>query len=89
MYLEATFFSKKLYTVIQEEIERLDKYSLSQQQKGAHRMNLVSRLSRTQLLLIVLVIVSLLVATFFVIHAAMPGLWRTIADTPDVLIGWH
>jgi len=52
-------------------------------------MNLVSRLSRTQLLLIVLVIVSLLVATFFVIHAAMPGLWRTIADTPDVIIGWH
>ncbi len=52
-------------------------------------MNLVSRLSRTQLLLIVLVIVSLLVATFFVIHAAMPGLWRTIADTPNVIIGWH
>lgn len=52
-------------------------------------MNLVSRLSRTQLLLIVLVIVSLLVATFFVIHAAMPGLWHTISDTPDIINGWH
>ena len=51
-------------------------------------MNLVSRLSRTQLLLIVLVIVSLLVATFFVIHAAMPSLWHTISDT-DILNGWH
>ncbi|HVB74269.1 MAG TPA: hypothetical protein VNE38_12000 [Ktedonobacteraceae bacterium] len=52
-------------------------------------MNLATRLSRTQLLLIVLVIVSLLVATFFVIHAAMPGLWHTIVYTPDVLSGWH
>ena len=60
--------------------------------KGAHRMNLVSRLSRTQLLLIVLLIVSLLVATIFVIHAAVPGVWHTIThrlvDT-NVLNGWH
>src|SRR5216683_767103 len=33
MYLEATFVTKKLYTVIQEENERLDGYSFSQQQK--------------------------------------------------------
>jgi hypothetical protein len=56
-------------------------------------MNLVSRLSRTQLLLIVLLIVSLLVATLFVIHAAMPGTWHTIAsrlvDSPNIIIGWH
>lgn len=60
--------------------------------KGAHRMNLVSRLSRTQLLLIVLVIVSLLIATFFVIHAAMPGVWHTttfhLGDSPDIPF-WH
>ena len=65
----------------------MDKASRNSQ-KGAHRMNLVSRLSRTQLLLIVLVIVSLLVATFFVIHAALPGLWHTVSDT-GVQSGWH
>ena len=43
-------------------------------------MNMVSRLSRTQLLLIVLLIVSLLVATLFVIHTAMPGVWHTISS---------
>ncbi len=56
-------------------------------------MNLVSRLSRTQLLLIVLLIVSLLVATIFVIHSAMPGVWHIITyrlvDSPNVLSGWH
>jgi hypothetical protein len=56
-------------------------------------MNPVSRLSRTQLLFIVLLIVSLLVATLFVIHTAMPGVWHTITlrlvDTPNVLNGWH
>lgn len=55
-------------------------------------MNLVSRLSRTQLLLIVLLIVSLLVATIFVIHAAMPGTWHTLTyrlvDNPNILY-WH
>lgn len=61
--------------------------------KGAHCMNVVSRLSRTQLLLIVLLIVSLLVATLFVIHSAMPGVWHTITlrlvDDPNILSGWH
>jgi hypothetical protein len=56
-------------------------------------MNLVSRLSRTQLLLIVLLIVFLLVATLFVIHAAVPGVWHTIthrlSDVPNVISGWH
>ena len=51
-------------------------------------MNMVSRLSRTQLLLIVLLIVSLLVATLFVVHAALPGVWHTISarivDGPNV-----
>jgi len=55
-------------------------------------MNMVSRLSRTQLLLIVLLIVSLLVATLFVIHAAMPGVWHTISsrivDGPSIQY-WH
>lgn len=56
-------------------------------------MNMVSRLSRTQLLLIVLLIVSLLVATLFVIHTSMPGVWHTISsrivDGPNVINGWH
>ena len=56
-------------------------------------MNLVSRLSRTQLLLIVLLIASLLITTLFLIHAAVPGVWHTITlrlvDTPNVLNGWH
>ena len=55
-------------------------------------MNLVSRISRTQLLLIVLLIVSLLVATIFVIHAAMPGVWHTVTlrlgDGPNIM-NWH
>ena len=55
-------------------------------------MNTVSRLSRTQLLLIVLLIVSLLMATVLVIHAAMPGVWHTISsrlvDGPNIII-WH
>jgi hypothetical protein len=61
--------------------------------KGAYRMNLVSRLSRTQLLLIVLLIVSLIIAAFFVIHATMPGVWHTITlrlgDSPDIISGRH
>jgi hypothetical protein len=60
--------------------------------EGAHRMNLVSRLSRTQILFIVLLIVSMLVATLFVIHSAMPGTWHTITlrlvDGPNVIY-WH
>ena len=56
--------------------------------KGAHCMNMVSRISRTQLLLIVLLIVSLLVAMLFVIHSAMPGVWHTITsrivDGPNI-----
>lgn len=51
-------------------------------------MNLVSRLSRTQVLMIVLLIVSLLVATLFIIHAAMPGIWQTITFSPQVPY-WH
>ena len=55
-------------------------------------MNMVSRLSRTQLLLIVLLIVSLFVATLFVVHAAMPSVWHTvtsrIVDGPNVPY-WH
>ncbi len=64
-----------------------------QTNKGAHCMNLVSRLSRTQILFIVLLIVSLLAATLFVMNSAMPGVWHTITlrlvDTPNVLSGWH
>ncbi len=56
-------------------------------------MNSVSRLSRTQILLFVLLIVSLLVATLLVIHTAMPGVWHIISsrlvDGPNVLNGWH
>ncbi len=66
--------------------------AVSRYNKGAHCMNLVSRLSRTQILFIVLLIVSLLVATFFVIHTAMPGVWHTISlrlvDSPNVLNRW-
>ena len=51
-------------------------------------MNLVSRLSATQLLLIVLLIVSLLVATFLVIHASMPSLPHTVADS-NIIFPWH
>ena len=67
--------------------------TVSRYNKGAHRMNSVSRLSRTQLLFIVLLIVSLFVATLFVIHSAMPSVWHTITlrlvVSPDVLSGWH
>ena len=56
-------------------------------------MNLVSRFSRTQLVLIVLLIVSLLIATLFIIHASMPGVWHTISlrlgDDPSIQTGKH
>ena len=56
-------------------------------------MTTVSRLSRSRLLLIVLLIVSLLVATLFVIHTAMPGVWHTVSsrivDGPNIINGWH
>jgi hypothetical protein len=56
-------------------------------------MNLVSRLSGTQILFIVLLIVSLLAATLFVMNSAMPGVWHTITlrlvDSPNIIIGWH
>jgi hypothetical protein len=56
-------------------------------------MNLDSRLSRTQLLLIVLLIASLLITTLFLIHAAVPGVWHTIThrlgDVPNIISGWH
>ncbi|HLX58255.1 MAG TPA: hypothetical protein VKR83_14645 [Ktedonobacteraceae bacterium] len=51
-------------------------------------MNPGLRITRTQLLLFVLLIVSLLVAAFFIIHTAAPGMLHGIADGPDVPY-WH
>ena len=44
-------------------------------------------LNKRQLLVIVLVLLSLLVATLIIIHGAMPNLWHQILTVgPDIII---
>lgn len=59
-------------------------------QKGAKRMNLAIRMSKAQLVLFVLIVISLIVTALFVIHAAMPGVWHATVDgiTPNIQY-WH
>ena len=51
-------------------------------------MNLAIRMSKAQLVLFFLIIVSLLIMALFVAHAAMPGLWHEVATTPNIIY-WH
>lgn len=48
-------------------------------------MNLALRMTRTRLLFLVLLIVALLVAALFLVHAALPDLWRVITYSPYIL----
>jgi hypothetical protein len=57
--------------------------------KGATCMYLALRMSKQQLLLLALVIVTLLAISLFIIHTAVPSVWHTLADDPGVLNGWH
>ncbi|HVB76184.1 MAG TPA: hypothetical protein VNE38_21770 [Ktedonobacteraceae bacterium] len=54
-------------------------------------MKLAFRMSKAQLVLFILIILSLLVTAMFVVHASMPELWHATvrAVTPDILSGWH
>jgi hypothetical protein len=48
-------------------------------------MYLALRMSKQQLLLLALVIVTLLAISLFIIHAAVPSVWHTLADGSDIL----
>jgi hypothetical protein len=54
-------------------------------------MNLAQRITRTRILLFVLLIVSLLIAALLVIHTAMPSVWHLVSRAlgPNVIIPWH
>ena len=46
-------------------------------------------LNKWQLLVIVLVLLSLLVTTFLIIHAAVPGIWHQIVSVNPEVINRH
>ncbi len=52
-------------------------------------MNLALSVTKKQMLILAFIFLVLLVTALFVIHTAMPNLWHTIADSPDVMSGWH
>jgi hypothetical protein len=52
-------------------------------------MNVGLRISKAQVMLLVLFIIALLAATLFIIHATMPGLWHTIAVSPFIMSSQH
>ncbi len=47
------------------------------------------RITKAQVLFLVLFIITLLAATLFIIHATMPALWHTIAYSPFILNSQH
>ncbi len=55
------------------------------EREGAHSMGIALRMSKTQILILVLVLVSLIIATLIVLHAATPNLFHAIAYTPKIL----
>jgi hypothetical protein len=52
-------------------------------------MGIALRLSKQQLLLLVIVLLSLIVTAVIVLHAVAPNLFHAIALRPDVIIGRH
>ena len=48
-------------------------------------MGIALRMSKTQILILVLVLLSLIIATLIVLHAATPNLFHAIAYTPKIL----
>ncbi len=48
-------------------------------------MGIALRMSKTQILILVLVLLSLIIATLFVLHASTPNLFHAIAYTSNVL----
>lgn len=51
-------------------------------------MNLALHMTKKQLVLLTLLIIALIATSLIVVHAAVPGLWRTVVDTPSIL-NWH
>lgn len=51
-------------------------------------MGLALRMSRKQLLLLVLVLLCLFVTALLVVHAALPHLWQGLTDLPNVISRW-
>lgn len=52
--------------------------------KGEDRMNLALHMTKKQLVLLTLLIIALIATSLIVVHAAVPGLWRTVVDTPAI-----
>ena len=48
-------------------------------------MGIALRMSKTQILILVLVLVSLIIATLIVLHAATPNLFHAIAYSPKII----
>ena len=48
-------------------------------------MNLALRMTKKQLVLLTLLIIALIATTLIVVQAAVPGLWHTVVDTPNIL----
>ena len=55
------------------------------EREGTYSMGIALRMSKTQILILVLVLLSLILATLFVLHAATPNLLHAITYTPKVL----
>ncbi len=52
-------------------------------------MNAGLRISKAQVMFLVLFILALLVAALFLIHATMPTLWHTITYSPFIMNSQH
>ena len=52
-------------------------------------MGIALRLSKQQLLVFVLVILTLIVTALIVVHAVAPNLWHAIVYVPDILSHGH
>lgn len=52
-------------------------------------MNLALHVTKRQMLLLAIILVFLFATALIVIHTTLPGLWHTIAVSPDILNGRH
>jgi hypothetical protein len=57
--------------------------------EGALRMSIVLRMSKTQILALVLFIVFLIAIGLVILHGAAPGLWHTLFSFGPDFVGRH
>ena len=60
-------------------------FSIALEREGAHGMGIALRTGKMQILILVLVLLSLIIATLIVLHAATPNLFHAIAYSPKVI----